>query len=558
MAFLRKKKSRGKTYYYVAESKRVNGKPRVVNEVYVGPIERIRELALGATLEKQISKLQVLEWGSLAAVEAIEREIGLVDIVNNIVPKRKQGISVGEYIYLAVMNRCIAPKSKRVLSEWFKKRALFEFRSVDLSLLSSQRFWDHFSVIDQQAIDQIGRTVAEKVVARYHPAPDWFLFDTTNFYTFMDALTSSKLCRPGYNKQGRHNLRQIGLALLIDRAEGIPLYHQVYAGNMHDSTLFRCLLENILELIHSFGKTKEKLTLVFDKGINAEETMSQLDDDLKVHFVTSYSCWHIPRIAATKLDSFAPLGGTINTDRDPEDHLLAYRTSHELWGKDRTVIVTYNPKTARKKEHRFEQKLDTVRQELLTVRRKVRDQAPHWRDGDTIKERVVNVLTEHKAKSFFSTEVKEEKGKLVFSFRQRPYYVQKTKDLMGRQVLVTDRTDLSTEDIVSAYTQRNRIEDRYKQMKSPFKIAFMPQYHWTDQKIRVHMLTCTLALTYLAVMNCKLKQSGITESIDTVMESLRELHSCLIYQSSTGKPIRQLETMSSLQKKALAAMNKTH
>jgi hypothetical protein len=41
MASLIKKKVKGRTYYYVAESKRVDGKPRMVKQWYLGPIEKL-------------------------------------------------------------------------------------------------------------------------------------------------------------------------------------------------------------------------------------------------------------------------------------------------------------------------------------------------------------------------------------------------------------------------------------------------------------------------------------------------------------------------------------
>lgn len=554
MAFLRKKKSRGKTYYYVAESKRVNGKPRVVNEVYVGTIEKIRELALGCVAETKPRKLQVLEWGSLAVVEAIEKEIDLIGIVDGIVKKRKQGLTVGEYLYLSVMNRCIAPKSKRAMAEWFKKKALFEFRSVDLAKLNSQRYWDHFDKISEEDICTIGKAVAEKVVKLYRLEPDWMLFDTTNFYTYMDAPTSSMLARTGHNKQGRHSLRQVGLALMTDRKEGIPLYHKVFPGNTHDSKLFTSLIQELFELMKQFGRTKEKLTIVFDKGMNSETNMALLDDDLTVHFISAYSTWHAHKLASTCLSKFSPVSGAINDGRDSEDRILAYRTIQKLWGKERAVVVTYNPRTARKKSYRFEENLNGVRNELLEIRRKIREKQPHWRNPDKVKERIEGLLAEKKMRALFAIELKQVNGKLSLSFRQKPYYIQKTLNRMGRNIIVTDRHDLSTEEIVDAYLSRHRIENRYKQMKDPYKVSFMPQYCWTDSKIRIHALTCTLSLTYLALVAWKLKQSGIQESIDTVMEQLRELHSCLIFYPRKQKPQRELEEMSRLQKKALDAI----
>ena len=41
MAYLKIKKIKGKNYYYAVESQRVNGKPRTVNQIYLGPVEQL-------------------------------------------------------------------------------------------------------------------------------------------------------------------------------------------------------------------------------------------------------------------------------------------------------------------------------------------------------------------------------------------------------------------------------------------------------------------------------------------------------------------------------------
>ncbi|MBT8342994.1 MAG: hypothetical protein HKP58_19110 [Desulfatitalea sp.] len=64
--------------------------------------------------------------------------------------------------------------------------------------------------------------------------------------------------------------------------------------------------------------------------------------------------------------------------------LLAYWTQGEYWGKERAVIVTYNPASRRKHEYTSNDKLAAVRQELLSMRAKVRDKAPHWRNEEAV------------------------------------------------------------------------------------------------------------------------------------------------------------------------------
>ena len=63
-------------------------------------------------------------------------------------------------------------------------------------------------------------------------------------------------------------------------------------------------------------------------------------------------------------------------------------------GNDRirkAVIVTYNPASHRKQEYTFNDKLEAIRQELLSMREKVRDKSPHWRNEDAVKQRYLRL-----------------------------------------------------------------------------------------------------------------------------------------------------------------------
>ena len=61
-------------------------------------------------------------------------------------------------------------------------------------------------------------------------------YDTTNFYTYVASTnTRNQLAQRGHNKQGRHNLRQVGLSYVLDGDSGLSLCHHVYPGNVADA-----------------------------------------------------------------------------------------------------------------------------------------------------------------------------------------------------------------------------------------------------------------------------------------------------------------------------------
>jgi len=58
-------------------------------------------------------------------------------------------------------------------------------------------------------------------------------YDTTNFYTHIASTNlRPKLPQRGKNKQGRHDLRQMGLALVVDQVTRLPLATSCTKGTL--------------------------------------------------------------------------------------------------------------------------------------------------------------------------------------------------------------------------------------------------------------------------------------------------------------------------------------
>ena len=299
---------KGRPYYYVREMARVDGKPKVVNQVYLGSPERILELVAGGG--PRLSRIQAQEFGALWLADLIDREVGLADIVDSVVPKskRESGPSVGEYFLYAVFNRMIDSRSKRALKAWFKETAVQAIRPIDVGELTSQRFWEKWDRVTPDHIEEIAARFFRKVQQIEPVDSDCFLFDTTNYYTFMSSDTPSELAQRGKNKDGRDWLRQIGIALLVSRDTQMPLFYKPYEGNRHDSKVFHRTLEEVRASMQSTKKADAHLTLVFDKGMNSEANIALIDAHEDLHFITTYSTYFAEDLAQVDLSRFETRG----------------------------------------------------------------------------------------------------------------------------------------------------------------------------------------------------------------------------------------------------------
>jgi hypothetical protein len=120
MASLVGKKQKGKTYYYLVESARVDGKPRIVSQQYLGSAEEIAQ-RLSEAGPGEPDRTAHLAFGDVAGVWGMLERLGVVDIVDEVVGSRRSdaALSVGTYIALAALNRVVAPCSKLAFSDWW-------------------------------------------------------------------------------------------------------------------------------------------------------------------------------------------------------------------------------------------------------------------------------------------------------------------------------------------------------------------------------------------------------------------------------------------------------
>ena len=81
----------------------------------------------------------------------------------------------------------------------------------------------------------------------------------------------------------------------------------------------------------------------------------------------------------------------------------------------------------------------------------------------------------------------------------------------------------------------------FRQSKNDDLVGVLPLRHWTDGKIRCHILTCVIALTYLRLIEIRLRRTGLKLSAAETMEHMQKLHSCLCWESGKGKPVRMIE-----------------
>jgi len=551
---LTKKIIRGRPYYYLRECRRVDGRPKIIWQQYLGsPAELVQRLA-GAAPQRAV----IREFGASAACLKMARELDVAGIIDRRVPKRGSGVSVGQYALIAVLNRCIAPCSKSRLAEWYEQSVLPRLLGVRAGQLITQRFWENMDRIEAQAIARIGAELAEAAAKRFGLDLRCLLFDATNFFTFIDSFNlRPKLPQRGHSKEGRDNLRLIGLALLVSADGEVPLFHHCYAGNLHDSSIFGVLIEQIARHCKAMAQGLKDLTVVFDKGNNSADNLTETARR-GLHFVGSLVPTQHPKLLAI------PRSAMRRLDQAQLPAVWAHRTEQKVFGVARTVLVVFNRPLYRAQLKTLRREIDKRRRKLtalhLALHRSARRRAGKKPTLEGTGKRLAAILAGRHMKELFSAQLtlsKDARLRLRWRFKMSAWKTLKQR-LLGKTILFTDRSEWSDEQIVRGYRAQAHVESAFRAMKDPHYLSFRPTYHWTDQKLRVHALFCVIALMITSLLRRQLSRAGITVSLPRMLEQLSDMREVsLLYHDAAAKAPRTRTVLSETteeQNKILAAL----
>jgi transposase len=201
----------------------VDGKPKIVKQVYLGTIEKLMELNIlnktenGTICSETFDHSDVLGFGTVIALYDLAERLKVRQIIDESVGKRQQGLMVGDSMVLAAINRAVVPVSKRAFYEdWYSKTVLPKISPMANELnISSQGFWNNMSLLKQDEISKIEDQITNNIIKSYNLSTDCLLFDNTNFITYIDTDTPCKLPQRGKSKEHRSDLRIVGLSLMV-------------------------------------------------------------------------------------------------------------------------------------------------------------------------------------------------------------------------------------------------------------------------------------------------------------------------------------------------------
>ena len=532
MASLIAKKKANKLYYYVVESARVDGKPRIVQQTYLGTADRVAALLKDQTAPVPVSA-SLRELGLPGALWLAAQRCGVWDLLESMWPKPKAGPSTAHYLLLAAIHRICQPGPKTEVGDWYRGTILQTLWKFPPERFSSQAFWDCFDRIgadggQDDELDEAQRRLVGVWKGKQLVSRRLLAYDTTNFYTFVASTNQrNHLAQRGHNKQGRHNLRQVGLSYVLDAEHGLSLCHHVYAGNVTDAVELPEALKRIVTMLDRNQIEPQSVTLVFDKGTAALDNTLLLEN-AKVGWISALP-WNQAPVDLRERDT-----EQLSACSSDLAGVRAAAQTSVVHGKEYLCVLKYSASFAGEQLHSVTTSLSKV---LQSMRRLSTDLA---KPGCRLKEAQIRSKIERWLSSPFLEDLIRwqlhfDSGhwRLQFDFDNAAFQKLLSKRL-GRTLLLTNRLDWTAEQVVAAYADQQQIEQVFRGLKDGDWLGWGPMYHWTDTKIRIHAFYCMLGISLLQYIHRQAQAAWPGLSIDQLLEELRQINQFVLLYPPQG------------------------
>ena len=531
----------GKTYWYLREMARVDGKPKMVSERYLGTAAEIAAAVEGREAAVLPERTRHLAFGDAAAAWGMLDELGVIAVIDQAAGPRPAGqpLSTGTYLALAALNRLVAPCSKAQFAAWWKTTAADRFTKIGAPAPDHRRFWDAMHAVTLEQLQEASRQIAARIVQVSGADVSSVALDMTNFATFIaTANGKAPIAQRGKAKQKRSDLRLVGLGLVVTRDGGIPLTWHAYPGDKPDVTQFPGMIDQLktqYEAVCAAAGADAQaadMTVVFDAGQNSEANFAHLAG-AGLRYIGSVPASDCPDLTAL------PASRRTIVDKDRFGGLTACDTRRIVYGGERRAILTHSPELRDSQARGFDgttlakagKKLDELAATL--ARGKTR------RPRDKVEAEITAITSKPWVRRVIRWQLTGDQPKdLRLTWHADPgARAALEEEIFGKHVLITDHDDWPAAEVIAGYRSQSEAEFSFRQMKDPRVVSFSPMHHWTDHNIRVHVFTCVLALQLAHLMRYRARQEGLDLSVRELLGQLGGIEeTVLVYPSTGGRP----------------------
>ncbi len=318
---------------------------------------------------------------------------------------------------------------------------------------------------------------------------------------------------------------------MVTRDGGIPVISRAYPGSRPDVTQFTAVIDELAARYHDLGGGPAELTVTFDAGNDSAANQDHLTG-LGLHFVGSLVVSQHLDLLAIPASRYQPAGP------DRFGGLTYHETTTQALGTARRVILTHSPTFHARQARGFGQTLAKAERQLAGLAARLARGQTRRPRGQVEAEIAAITSPRWVSRVLQPTLTGARPASLRLSWHVDSQARQALEEeYFGKRILFTDRDDWPAAEVIAAYRAQADAEAGFRQLKDRDVASFSPMFHWTEQKIRVHVFYCVLALAIAHLMRRQAAQDGLHLSVRELLQALAGIgETVMIYPSTGGRP----------------------
>jgi transposase len=313
----------------------------------------------------------------------------------------------------------------------------------------------------------------------------------------------------GYSRDSRPDCKQVVVGLVLDR-NGFPKAHEVFDGNVQD----RSTVGQMLDVLEKRAGKKPGSTVIVDRGMAYQENLDEIRGHHYHYIVAGRQPERNEWLEELEKDEGWEEVIRVPSPRNPFQKKSKVEIKRE--GKGDEVIVLCRSEGRQQKDRAIREKQEgRLLKDLDRLKQRV--EQGHLKRADKIHQAIGRLKERYPRVARYYAIEHDVEGKII-SWREDSAKKAIAVKLDGSYVLKTDRQDLTAEEIWRTYILLTRVEDAFRDMKTP--LMERPIFHQLKHRTQTHIFLCVLAYHLLAVIEQYFLDDGIHTSWATLRDEL--------------------------------------
>lgn len=462
--------------------------------------------------------------GDTWLLTALWQELGFGKAFRRLLRNAHPSFDAERLLRVMVFNRLCDPESKLGILRWLEAALV---PGVPTETVTHQRLLRTMDTLVEHA-EELDIVLAGLLRPLLDQELSIVFYDLTTLRTEGDSKVADDLRHYGMSKEG--DIARQCLLGVVQTADGLPIYHEVFAGNTAETTTLVPTLQRVLSRFPI-----RRVIVVADRGLLSLDNLAELQQ-LRVG---EQALEFILAVPGRRYAEFADLLREFHTQQ-------CVGARHEVideapWQGLR-LVVAHHPELAAERTTSRDQQIAALQQQAQAWAGKLDEQESGTRyrgrklsDGGVMA-RFHHAVSEAKLSRILRVDLSSS----LFTYDIDLSALELARMMDGKLLLVTNVKDLPPTDIVSRYKALADIERGFRVLKSEIEIA--PVFHRLPDRIRAHALICFIALILYRVLRMRLKAHRSPHSPERALEISRriQLHQVTLHQQQTTSGITTL------------------